>query len=91
MAKIIIPTPLRGYVNNQSEVEVEGNTVKEVLSNLCETYPKLKSYVFDDEGKVREFIRIYVGDTDSSELDIENTRVDSNMEISIIPAIAGGV
>ena len=91
MAKLIIPTPLRSYVNNQSEVEVEGNTVKEVLTRLCEQYSGLKSYVFDDEGNVREFIRIYVGDTDSSELDIENTPIGSNIEISIIPAIAGGV
>jgi hypothetical protein len=34
MAKIIIPTPLRGYVDNQSKVEVEKTTVKEVLAQL---------------------------------------------------------
>ena len=90
MAKIIIPTPLRGYVNNQSEVEEEGQTVKELLDNLCSNYPKLKNYIFDDNGKIRQFIRVYVGETDSNELDIENTPVDENMEISIIPAIAGG-
>jgi molybdopterin converting factor small subunit len=90
MAKIIIPTPLRGYVNNQPELEVKGNTVKEVLQILCQNHPKLKSYVFDDQGDVREFIKIYVGDTDSIEMDLDQTKVDTDIEISIIPAIAGG-
>ena len=90
MAKLIIPTPLRGYVDNHDKVEIEGNTVKEAIGNLTVKFPKVKKYLLTDNGEIREFVRIFVGDTDVNDLDNENTKVESDIEISIVPAIAGG-
>ncbi len=91
MAKLIIPTPLRKFTNNQSSVETRGETVLDSVRELTEKYPELRQHVFDQQGKIRSFVRIYVGDNDIKSLDNEKTQVQQDSVISIIPAIAGGV
>lgn len=91
MANIIIPTPLRKFTNNEATVESGGTTVQESVEHLAKQFPDLNKHIFDAEGKIRQFIRIYVGDEDINALENENTKVDGNSVISIIPAIAGGI
>lgn len=90
MANIIIPTPLRKFTNNQASVESNGATVQQSVEDLAKQFPDLNKHIFDGEGNIRQFIRIYVGDEDINALENENTKVDNNSVISIIPAIAGG-
>lgn len=90
MAKIIIPTPLRKFTGNQAAIETEGITVLENLQSLTEIYPELKKHLFDDTGQVRQFVRLYLDDEDIKSLQNEQTVVQPNSIISIIPAIAGG-
>lgn len=91
MAKLIIPTPLRKFANNQASVETQGETVLDSVRQLTEQYPELKQHVLDQNGNIRSFVRIYVGDDDIKVLDNEKTKVHQDTLISIIPAIAGGV
>jgi molybdopterin converting factor small subunit len=90
MAEIIIPTPLRKFTNNQESYETNKTTVGEALKELVNEYPELEENLMDDNGDVRNFVRIYVGEKDISALDDEATEVDDDATISIIPAIAGG-
>ena len=90
MANIIIPTPLRKFTNNQASVESNGSTVLQSVEDLAKQFPDLSKHIFDGDGNIRQFIRIYVGDEDINALDNENTKVDEGTVISIIPAIAGG-
>lgn len=90
MAKLIIPTPLRKFTENHGSLDTRGNTVKEAISELTATYPDLKKHLLDDEGRIRQFVRIYVGEDDIKSLEQENTNVGGDTIISIIPAIAGG-
>lgn len=91
MANIIIPTPLRKFTNNQASVASNGTTVQQSVEDLAKQFPDLSKHIFDGDGKIRQFIRIYVGDEDINALDNENTPVDDSSVISIIPAIAGGI
>lgn len=91
MAKLIIPTPLRKFTENQSTLESSSNTVSEAIENLATTYPDLKKHLFDDDGQIRNFVRIYVGDEDIKTLDNERTALQEDSVVSIIPAIAGGI
>lgn len=88
--KVMIPTPLRSYTDNRDSVEVEGQTIDEVLSNLTNKYPQLKRHLYAEDGRLRNFINIYVNDEDVRYLDKGNTKVKEGDVISIIPAIAGG-
>ena len=90
MATIKIPTPLRSYVENQDVIEVDGEKVGEILTNLTTTYPKLKNYMYDKEGKVRTFIRLFAGDEDIDDLDGLDTVIEGKIDLNIVPAIAGG-
>lgn len=90
MAKLIIPTPLRKFTENQGAFQSAGQTVKEVIRDLIDQHNALKTHLLDDGGNVRSFVRIYVGEDDIQYLQKENTPVQSDTVVSIIPAIAGG-
>ena len=62
MATIIIPTPLRKFTNQQSRLTVDGNNVKEAISELTLNFPDLKKHLFDEHGELRTFVNIFVGD-----------------------------
>ena len=88
--KVMIPTPLRAYTDKLEAIELEGNTVAELLTNLAERYEPLKKHLFNDEGKLRNFVNVYVNDEDIRFLENLETAVKGGDEISIVPAIAGG-
>jgi molybdopterin converting factor small subunit len=91
MANVRIPTPLRKYTENQEEVAVAGGTIKEVLDGLEKNYPGIKERICDDSGAVRRFVNVFVADEDIRFLDNLDTSVQEADEISIVPAIAGGM
>jgi molybdopterin synthase sulfur carrier subunit len=90
MAKVIIPTLLRKLTNNASTVEVEADTVEEVIEQLDERYPGFRAKVCDEGGQIHRFINIYVDGEDVRFLAGTATHVPEGAEVSIVPAIAGG-
>ena len=88
--KIQIPTPLRAYVDKKSEVEVHGETVKELLAGLTGQYHDLSEHLYAPDGKLRQFVNIYVNEEDIRHLDNENTKVKEGDIVTIVPSIAGG-
>ena len=89
--KVRIPTPLQKITNNQGEVESKGASIKEVLVNLCGQYQGLQERLYDDKKNLRRFINFYVNNEDIRFLSGEETSVKDGDEISIVPAIAGGL
>jgi adenylyltransferase/sulfurtransferase len=90
MAKILIPTALRQFTEQQDSVEVTGATVGEALQNLTAHYPNIKTNLFSDQGKLRSFVNVYVNDEDIRYLDKDATELEGTEIISIVPSIAGG-
>ena len=88
--RVLIPTPLRPYTDQQDAVEVEGTTVGELLASLTARYGELRRHLYSDEGKLRSFVNVYVGDEDIRHLQGEATPLKDGETVSIIPAIAGG-
>ena len=88
--RILIPTPLRVYTGKQDIVEAEGGTVGELLANMTETYADLRKHLYDDDGKLRSFVAIYLNDDDIRFLEKEATPVKAGDTVSIIPSVAGG-
>lgn len=87
---IHIPTPLRAYTDNQATVSVQGTTVGEALRNLVAQHTDLETNLYNEEGKLRQFVNIYLGDEDIRHLDGEDTPLEKGAELSIVPSIAGG-
>ena len=87
---IFIPTPLRAYTAEQAAVDARGATVGAALRDLVERYPALKQHLYNEQGTLRSFVNIYLGDEDIRYLQREDTELNAGDELSIVPSIAGG-
>jgi molybdopterin converting factor small subunit len=85
-----IPTILRTYTDGQSEVSAEGDTLAEVLDHLESSYPGIRARILDDQGAIRRFVNVYVGNDDVRFLDALDTKTADGAQVSVIPAVAGG-
>src|SRR5437762_2198102 len=90
MAKILIPTPLRPYTDKQDAVDASGATVGELLADLTRKHTGLKAHLYNEQGRLRSFVNVYVNDEDIRYLQKEQTPVAANDTVSIIPSVAGG-
>ncbi len=90
MAKILIPTPLRQFAGKHDSVELKGATVGDVLKSLTSEYAELRRHLYNDEGKLRSFVNVYVNDDDIRYLNKEATPLKDGDTVSIVPSIAGG-
>ena len=86
-----VPTPLRKVTNGQETVEVGGATVEEGLANLESQYPGIKERLVDANGQLHRFVNIYVNGEDIRFLEGLATSVKDGDELSIVPAVAGGL
>ena len=73
--KILVPTPLRQYAGKQSAIEVPAATVGEALNALTSAYPDLRKHLYNDEGKLRAFVNVYLNDDDIRYLQNDATAV----------------
>jgi len=89
--RIIIPTPLRQYTGKKDSVEIEAKTVAEALAALTRQYGELRRHLYTDEGKLRSFVNIYLGEEDIRYLQKEQTPLHDDDVLSIVPSIAGGL
>jgi len=85
-----VPGPLRRLTEGKSEVEVEGSTVSQALGNLDARFPGFRDRLYDGDGKLRQFINIYLNDSDIRFGQGLETPVGADDDLSIVPAVAGG-
>jgi molybdopterin converting factor small subunit len=88
--RVIIPTPLRQYAGKKEFVEVEAKNVAEALANLTAQYGDLRRHLYTDDGKLRSFVNVYLGEEDIRYLQKEQTPLRDQDVLSIVPSIAGG-
>jgi len=87
---ILIPTALRPYTGGSARVEVDGDTVGAALGALTTAYPPLARHLRTEEGALRSFVNVYLGEEDIRFLDREATALEDGAELTIVPSIAGG-
>jgi molybdopterin converting factor small subunit len=90
VATVRIPTQLRPLASGQSELTVAGGTVGEVLVALDAAHPGFGERLFDEGGKLRRFVNVFVDDEDLRFLQGVDTPVTDRTVVSIVPAVAGG-
>jgi sulfur-carrier protein len=89
-ATVRIPTPLRTVTGGNATVEVEGQTVGDVVRDLEAAHPGIGERLLDDSGNVRRFVNVFVDDEDIRFAQGLQTPVRDGATVSIIPAVAGG-
>ncbi len=85
-----IPTQLRSAAEGETQAEVDGATVQEVLDGLFNRFDELRARIADDDGSLRRFVNVYVAGEDIRFLDGLQTPVADGAELTILPAVAGG-
>lgn len=88
--RVSIPTALRQFAGGNTALSVDAGTVGEALQGLIGQYPDLGNQLMDN-GELRNFVNVYVNDDDVRYLQGMETPLGERDEISIIPAIAGGI
>ncbi len=88
--RVAIPTPLRRFTSDDALVEVEADTINQILDEMDRRYPGFKNRLCEDDGRLRRFFNIYVDGEDVRFMDDLETKVPPGAEVSIIPAISGG-
>ncbi|MCH8304642.1 MAG: molybdopterin-synthase adenylyltransferase MoeB [Candidatus Marinimicrobia bacterium] len=90
---IRIPSPLRRYTDNQAAVSVSINepSVSSALQSLLKKHEELGRHLYEEDGKLRSFVNIYLNNEDVRFGDGLDSKLNEGDELSIIPAIAGGV
>jgi sulfur-carrier protein len=89
--RVRVPTPLRKLTNGADEVGAQGNTVRALVEDLERSFPGIKERICDENGKVRRFVNVYVNGDDIRFLQNLETSLKDGDNISIVPAIAGGI
>jgi sulfur-carrier protein len=78
-------------MGGESVIAVEGSTVGEVLSTLTTTYPAVKGQLLNADGTLHRFLNVYVNDDDVRYLGGVEASIRNDDEITLLPAVAGGV
>ncbi len=92
MATVYVPTPLRRLTGGQARVQVEAGTVGELIEKLEAQFPGFKNRLVEAEsGEIKRFINVFVNGEEIRSLQGTETPLDENAEVSIIPAMAGGL
>jgi sulfur-carrier protein len=88
--KILVPTTLQPFTNNQPTIDCDGNSIADLLEQLEVKCPGIKARLCDDSGQPRRFLNLYVNDEDIRFLEGTATALADGDKVSIVPAVAGG-
>ena len=88
--KILIPTPLQKFTNDEASVSLEAASIDGLLQALECRYPGIQARLCDENGKLRRFLNLYVNSEDIRFLNNQETQLSDGDEVSIVPAVAGG-
>jgi molybdopterin converting factor small subunit len=90
MSRVHIPQVLRADVGGVKTVEVDGDTVGQVVGALVDRHPSLGGRLYAPEGGLHRFVNVYLNGEDVRYLAGLDTRVEDADEVRLLPAIAGG-
>ena len=72
-------------------LRARGGEAVAIVDDLEKSYPGIKERICDETGKVRRFVNVYVNGDDIRFLQNLETALKEGDNISIVPAIAGGL
>lgn len=90
------PMPVVQFTDNlTSQIEappcrVEGATVRSCLEAVFRQVPRLRGYIYDDQGAVRQHVVVFVDGEAIRDRRQQSDPVDDNSEIFVMQALSGG-
>jgi len=87
--RINIPHEWRHLTNDQAMVKVHGDTVGQCFNDLVRQFPKIRQGLYDENGKLQNYVDIYVNRESSYPEELAKAVRDGD-EIAMILLIGGG-
>ncbi|MET8576450.1 MULTISPECIES: MoaD/ThiS family protein [unclassified Streptomyces] len=88
--EVRIPTILRQYTDGQKAVEGAGDTLGALITDLESRHPGIQARIVDGD-QLRRFVNVYLNDEDVRFLDGIDTKLSDGDNVTILPAVAGGM
>ncbi|GHU87122.1 MoaD family protein [Clostridia bacterium] len=87
---LLIPTALRAFTDRKPEVDVSAATAGEAIAALAAQYPDIRQHIYDEDGALRSFINVFLGDTNIKNAGGMDAALKDGDTLMLVPAIAGG-
>jgi sulfur-carrier protein len=78
--------PLKRLAGGRSDHAIEGGSVGELLQELERAHPAAQGWILDERGVLRRHINVFV----NGELGGQDTHVEPDDRVDVLPAISGG-
>jgi len=85
--KVFIPQPLLPYTEHSAQVEAEGSTLGELLTDLDRRYPGIRFRIVDEQDGIRKHMKFFVNREQVRSLDVP---LGTSDEVHILQALSGG-
>ena len=86
MALVRLRGPLKRLAGDRSEHTIDAASVGELLAAIESAHPAAKGWILDESGMLRRHINVFV----NGELGGQDTEVEAEDRIDVLPAISGG-
>jgi sulfur-carrier protein len=85
-----LPGALREVTGGETKLTASGATLRELIADIDRRHPGFAARVLDDQGALRSYVNVYIGDEDARSRGGAAAAVPDGSEVMVIPAMAGG-
>ena len=89
MARVVFTANLQRHIACPTR-QATGETVRAVLDQVFAGNPQLRSYVLDDQGRVRQHVHIYINNERINDAVTLGDPVGADDEVFVFQALSGG-
>jgi sulfur-carrier protein len=90
LCNIVLPASLQVKVNHQENLQINGDSIKDILNILVEKFPEINKDIYDVNGDLRRFLNVFVDGDNIRDIDGLDTVPRINATITLLSAVAGG-
>jgi hypothetical protein len=90
MATVRFTYALKKFFPNIGDINSDGKTLREVLTQVESKHPRIKNYLLDDQGKLRDHVNIFIDGVLILDRKNLSDQFLPNSEIYIMQALSGG-
>ena len=87
--RVYMPSPYRDLTDGVAHVEIDGQSVADVITRLERNYPGFQERVCEG-AEIKHFVNIYVNSQEIRSLRGINTELRAGDEVAFVPMMAGG-
>jgi sulfur-carrier protein len=90
MATVRFTYALKKFFPNIGDIHANGKTLRDILAEVESKHPKIKNYLLDDQGKLRDHVNIFIDGVLILDRKNLTDQFTPDSEIYIMQALSGG-